>query len=69
MYFVTKRGRCIGILVLSPNCQRGDLLVLVLANSEFKTGVPKQLNPSISCLDAKPKEHQLFTDECQILYI
>ena len=32
---------CMGILVLSLNCQMGSLLILVLANLEFKMEVSK----------------------------
>jgi hypothetical protein len=36
----------IGILILSPNCRRESLLVIVLANLVFKTEVPKHQDSS-----------------------
>ena len=54
-HFVTKRRSkymelmgCLAILVLSPNCQRRSLLVLVLANSVIRTEVRKHQNPVTS---------------------
>ena len=61
-HFVTKSGskygemmRCLSILVLSLNCQKGSLLLLVLANSVIKMDVPKLQDPLTKqgCPDTK----------------